>query len=306
MSRMTIAVPASTANIGPGFDSAGMAVNRYLTLHVEESTQWEIEHRSVHLPSVPPVTDHLVYQAALHTANAYNKTLTPCKITMESEIPLARGLGSSASAIIAGIEVANQLCSLSLTKADKLKLATEMEGHPDNVAAALYGGFIVSVLLPNGEIEILQKADVPLDLVVYIPTFELKTEDARKVLPEQFSRNEAAAASAVSNVMIAALTTGDFTLAGKMMEADLFHEPYRATLIPNYEQIRQEAKLAGAYGTVISGAGPTMISFAPKGKGHKIESKLKTTFPSYEVQLLSMDDVGIHVSYISETEKTSK
>jgi len=296
MSMFSITVPASTANLGPGFDSAGLALNLYLTLRVEKSEQWEFVHQSVHLPPAPKASEHLIYETAERTASKYHSTLPPCKVIVESDIPLARGLGSSASAIIAGIELADQLCELSLSMEEKLRIATDIEGHPDNVAASLYGGLVITSQLANGEIEVFQKTEADLDFIVYIPVVELKTEDARKVLPDQFARNEAAKASAVGNVMIAALVSGNYQLAGKLMEEDLFHEPYRSSLIPNYDNIRQEAKLAGAYGTVISGAGPTMISFAPTGNGEAVASQLQKLLPSYEVIVLKMDQAGSRVN----------
>ncbi|MBS4197439.1 homoserine kinase [Lederbergia citri] len=296
MRMFSITVPASTANLGPGFDSAGLALNLYLTLHVEKSEQWEFVHQSMHLPPVPDASEHLIYETAARTASIYNSTLSPCKVIVESDIPLARGLGSSASAIIAGIELANQLCELSLAFEEKLRIATDIEGHPDNVAASLYGGLVITSQLQNGDIEVFQKTDAELDFIVYIPVIELKTEDARKVLPEQFTRNEAAKASAVGNIMIAALVSGDYKLAGKLMEEDLFHEPYRSSLIPNYEKIREEAKIAGAYGTVISGAGPTMISFTAKGKGKKVAAQLQNLLPSHQVKILKMDQGGSRVT----------
>ncbi|MBW8348280.1 homoserine kinase [Bacillus sp. IITD106] len=296
MRMFSITVPASTANLGPGFDSAGLALNLYLTLHVEKSEQWEFVHQSEHLPPVPEASEHLIYETAARTASIYHSTLTPCKVIVESDIPLARGLGSSASAIIAGIELANELCDLSLTPEEKLKIATDIEGHPDNVAASLYGGLVITSQLPSGDIEVFQKTDAELDFIVYIPVVELKTEDARKVLPEQFTRNEAAKASAVGNVMIAALVSGNYKLAGKLMEGDLFHEPYRSSLIPNYAKIREEAKIAGAYGTVISGAGPTMISFSAKGNGKKVATQLQNLLSSHLVKILKMDQDGSRVT----------
>ena len=295
MTRFTISVPASTANIGPGFDSAGMALNRYLVLHVEEHDQWIFEHRSALLPLVADAKEHYIYQIANRTALRYNSTLPSCKVIVESEIPLARGLGSSASAAVAGIELANQLCNLDLTQNEKLDCASEFEGHPDNAAPALLGGFVVTAVTNQGTIEYFQQADAHIDLVAYIPTFELKTEAARKVLPDQYSRNEATTASAISNVMLAAFLSGDYELAGRMMEQDLFHEPYRASLIPHYEEIRQQAKDLGAYGTVISGAGPTMISLVPKGKGAFVAKHLQETLPDYSVEELAIDQHGLRV-----------
>lgn len=299
----TISVPASSANIGPGFDSAGVAVSRYLTLQVKESEEWQFTHTTNSIPSVRHYRDHYIYKVAKQVADWHDSLLTVCHVTMDSEIPLARGLGSSASAIVAGIELANQLCELRLTEDQKLAYAVKIEGHPDNVAAALLGGFVVTVKMGD-EASYKKLPAIQTDLVVYIPNFELKTEDARKVLPEEFLMKDAATASGVSNLMISALLTGDYELAGKMMESDLFHESYRAKLIPNYFDIRSEARKLGAFGTVISGAGPTMISFVPNGQGATIAEQMRTILPDYEVDALQLDEKGLQVKVdIPITEK---
>jgi homoserine kinase len=291
----TITVPASSANIGPGFDSLGMAVHRYLTLVVEKQNEWEFEHLSPFLPEETDYKKHFIYQVAKQVAEKYEKPLPTCKVIVDSDIPLARGLGSSASAVVAGIELANQLCKLSLTMTDKLDLATEIEGHPDNVAPAILGGLVVSVKSKNGEVDYIQIPNLDLDIVLYIPNVELKTSEARSILPDEFMRDEATSASGISNVMIAALLTTDYELAGKMMEQDLFHEPYRATLIPNYDLIKKKAKEFGVYGTVISGAGPTMISFAPKGNGQLIAEQMNKVLNNYEVTSLQIDYKGLQI-----------
>ncbi len=222
-----------------------------------------------------------LYVAALPRHDAYG-------------IPLARGLGSSASAIVASIELVNQLCGLNLTEEEKLDFAVKIEGHPDNVAAALLGGFVISVKMGE-ETKYKKLPKLDMDLVVYIPSFELKTDESRKVLPKQFKMKDAATASAISNLMVSSLLTGDYKLAGKMMESDLFHETYRAKLIPNYYEIRSHARELGAYGTVISGAGPTMISFVPQGEGEKIAEKMRTIFPDYDIEKLEIDEEGLRV-----------
>lgn len=293
MKDFVITVPASSANIGPGFDSMGMAVQRYLTLKVSQADEWVFEHHSNCLPEDTHHDDHYIYQIATQVAKQYGKSLSPCHITVESDIPLARGLGSSSSAVIAGLELANQLCSLHLSTHDKLKLATDIEGHPDNVAPALLGGFVITTTA--GEVEFVRLTELGIDIVLFIPAIELKTEAARQVLPNTFSRTKAAEASSVSNVMIAALLTEDYKLAGHMMEADLFHEPYRSQLIPNYEWIRQDTKALGAYGTVISGAGPTLMSFVPSGKGKTIAHTMQAALPEYEVASLGIDTNGLRV-----------
>lgn len=290
----TLKTPASSANLGPGFDSAGVAVNKYLTLHVTKQEKWEIIHDSPLLPSFINVEDHFIYKVATDVAAQYDKQLPACKIVMQSDIPLARGLGSSAAAVVSAIELANQLCELNLTDEDRLKIATAFEGHPDNVAPAIYGGYIVSAMLGES-IEHIQLPALALDTVIYIPDVELKTSDSRKVLPKSFTHAQAASASSISNVLLASLLTHDYARAGKMMENDEFHEPYRSPLIPNYHLIKSQAKKYGAYGTVISGAGPTMISFVPKNEGAKIAEKMGKFLPTYNVSSLAIDNDGITI-----------
>src|SRR5690625_3642198 len=190
MKKCTIIVPASSANIGPGFDSLGMAINRYLTLEVSKQPHWEFEQRSPFLPAFTSYEEHFIYQVALQVATTYQRVLPPCKVVVDSDIPLARGLGSSASAVIAGIELANQCCRLALTMEDKVQLATEIEGHPDNVTPALIGGFVITAKTNPEQIEYLKTPPLDLDIVLSIPTTELKTDDSRHVLPAKFTRSE--------------------------------------------------------------------------------------------------------------------
>lgn len=296
MNSVIISVPASSANIGPGFDSLGLALDLYLTLTVTESEAWKIEQQADLLPSFTSYEDHFIYQIARETVNRYGCQLPSCHVTIHSSIPLARGLGSSASAIIAGIELANQCCQLHLTTAEKLQLATIKEGHPDNVAAALIGGLVITAYTENKTIDYYKINNISADIIIFIPDEELKTEASRQVLPEEYSRSQAANASSIANVFLTALISKDYDLAGKMMEKDLFHEPYRAKLIANYSDIRQKGKELGVYGTVISGAGPTMLSFAPKGQGKTIAAKLQAIFPDYLIQSRKIDIKGLEVT----------
>ncbi|WP_087974408.1 homoserine kinase [Oceanobacillus rekensis] len=292
MKSFKISVPASSGNVGPGFDSTGLAINLYLTLEVTESEEWEFYSHSS--SSNNNHEENFIFKIAKQTAERHDKTLPPCKVIEKSDIPLARGLGSSASAILAGIELANHACNLSLTLQEKLRYGTEIEGHPDNIAPALYGGLVISVVTED-EIDWIQIPVIDVDLVLYIPNIELKTEAARNVLPDSYPRNHAASASGISNMVIASLLSGNYELAGKMMERDLFHEPYRAELIPNFDKIRMEAKKHGAYGTVISGAGPTMLSIVPKGKAAAIAKPLQVLLTDYQVETLDIDLQGMKV-----------
>ncbi|HLR64874.1 MAG TPA: homoserine kinase [Pseudogracilibacillus sp.] len=290
----TIVTPASSANIGPGFDSIGVALSRYLTIHVEPSSHWEFIHRTDRIPTLDRFEDHYIYKVARDVARYHDVFLPPCKVIVESDIPLARGLGSSASAIVASIEMVNQLAHLNLTEKEKLAHAVRIEGHSDNVAAALLGGFVVTVQMDD-DAQYKKLPTIDTDIVIYIPKVELKTSDARSVLPDEYVQADATTASGVSNLMLSALMLGDYELAGQMMESDLFHETYRAKLVPNYYEIRRKARDLGAFGTVISGAGPTMISFVKRGSGQSIAQEMNRFLNDYEVESLKIDEQGLQI-----------
>lgn len=298
-----ISIPASTANLGPGFDSIGIALDKYLELEVELGSDWEIINLSGNLPNVPNAQDHLIVQAAEKTAELHGFSLPPCTVRVKSEIPLARGMGSSASAIVAGVELANQVLELQLTSQDKLQVATLMEGHPDNAAASIFGGFTISSNAENGEINVFHADHIEASFVLFIPNFELKTAKARKALPDTYTRQEAAQASATANLLTAAFLSQAFEQAGTYMEQDLFHEPYRLDLIPQSKDIKIAAKNAGAFGTCISGAGPTLLSLVEKGTEEEFISKLKGQFPEFELVAVPMNITGTIVS-VKDAERT--
>lgn len=289
-----IRVPASTANLGPGFDSIGLAVSLYLDLEVERSEQWEVIPLSKEMEQFPKNEEHLICKIALETGLRYGVELPPCKIRVKSEIPLARGLGSSASAIVAGIELANVVGQLQLSKEDKLAIATEIEGHPDNVGASIYGGLVVGCNLTE-QLNILPVYDLDFDAVVVVPNEELLTKASRGILPDVFPFEEAVQAGAVGNVLVAALLTHNWTLAGKMMAADLYHQPYRRKLVPQFAEVQAVALKKGAFGVALSGAGPTVICFVEKESGHQLVTELEQHFTDSQIIHLSIDQVGCHV-----------
>ena len=256
---MKIIVPATSANVGPGFDSVGIAVTRYLTIEVlEPADAWLIEHDLG--AGIPTDEKNLLLSTALSIAPA----IQPHHIKMTSEVPLARGLGSSSSVIVAGIELANQLANLQLSDAEKLRIATEIEGHPDNVAPAIFGNMVIASYI--GEDVQYVTADFPsCDLVAFVPSYQLKTSDSRNVLPKEWSYKEAVAASSVANVAIAALLKGDLLTAGRSIELDHFHERYRQSLVKEFPQVKEVAHQHNAYATYLSGAGPTIMNlWAPE------------------------------------------
>lgn len=294
-SKWQIKVPGSTANLGPGFDSIGLGLSLYLTLEVTLQDEWEFVHIGEHVPEDTTVETHLIYTIAQQVAHKYNATLPPCKVEMTSELPLARGIGSSAAAIVAAIELANVLGNLQLSTQDKLNISSQIEGHPDNATASVLGGLTISSMNESGIVDTLHIAEVDAAFVVFVPDVELKTADSRDVLPQQFDRGYAVRASANANMLAASLIAKDYVRIGRYMEADLFHEPFRAKLIPNYTEIREAAKAAGAYGTALSGAGPTVISIIPTTIQQQFVTDMKAKFPQHKIVLTYADAHGSSV-----------
>lgn len=285
---MKITVPATSANVGPGFDSVGVAVSKYLTIEILElSERWEVLHD---LGDVPSDETNLLITTALQV----KADLQPHRIKMVSDIPLARGLGSSSSVIVAGIELANQLAHLQLSADEKLVIATKIEGHPDNVAPAIFGNLVISSYV-NEKVNSAVVAFPEASFVAFIPNYELKTSDSRNVLPNEFSYKEAVAASSIANVAIAELLTGDLEKAGKAIEADLFHERFRQKLVKEFAPIKEVVHEVGAYATYLSGAGPTIMVLAPKAKEAELVECLAALALDGEVVALHVDTKGVFV-----------
>lgn len=291
---MVITVPASSANLGPGFDSIGIAVNRYLTLRVRHHDEWKFIPLSSELDGVPEDEANLIYQVAKKVADQYEKELPPCHVEMESTIPLARGLGSSASAIIAGIELANQLLSLRLSNEEKVRIASVWEGHPDNVSPSVYGGLLIGSHSED-ETDVVYCGVPEIDIVMLVPDEELMTKKARSVLPNDISFAQAIRGSSVSNVLVAAILQGNWELAGKMMTKDVFHHPYRKALVPGLEDVMDSIVDLGGYGAALSGAGPAIICFTKIGDGYRLAERLLERFPQFSTDIVSPDPNGVTV-----------
>ena len=286
---MKIIVPATSANVGPGFDSVGIAVTRYLTIEVLESADaWFIEHDLG--AGIPTDEKNLL----LSTALSISTDMQPHRIKMTSQVPLARGLGSSSSVIVAGIELANQLANLQLSDAEKLRIATEIEGHPDNVAPAIFGNMVIASYI--GEDVQYVTADFPsCDLVAFVPSYQLKTSDSRNVLPTEWSYKEAVAASSVANVAIAALLKGDLVTAGRSIELDHFHERYRQSLVKEFPQVKEVAHQHDAYATYLSGAGPTIMNLLAPEHTAAFVAALEKLGLEGQIFQLKIDTFGVRV-----------
>lgn len=290
---LKIKVPATTANIGAGFDSIGIALNVYLELEVEKADKWTFELLSPSLEGLPTNEENYIFHIAkLMSMRFGRKELPTCHVKMRSDIPLARGLGSSSTAVVAGIALANELLELDLSKEDIADLATEIEGHPDNVAPAIYGGCVIGHVDEGFECIQLPIGD-DLQFITAIPDFEFETMYARSILPAYYSHKEAVKASSVANVSVAAIMQKNWELLGKMMKKDLFHQPHRKSLLPDFDAV-VEALAEDVYGTYLSGAGPTMIALADQAAGKKLP-EWKEQFDHLDWKILKADNVGLVV-----------
>jgi len=255
-----VVVPASTANMGPGFDSLGMALNLFLRLRFSQQERMEIVLRGNHLGGVPTDGRNLVVRVMREAFRKMGRSMPPFRLEMESDIPLMRGLGSSAAAVVGGLMAANHLLGNPWSREDLLLQATRLEGHPDNVAASLFGGVVVCSW--DGErVHHVQCPPPPLHVVTAIPSFPLSTERAREVLPQNLPHSRAVLASSRANLLTAVLFTGRWELLDVAME-DWFHQPYRYPLVPGMEEVLSGSREHGALGVALSGAGPTLIAFA--------------------------------------------
>jgi homoserine kinase len=248
--RRLVKVPATSANLGPGYDVLAAALAIHLELEVEEAGSFSVEADGL---GVPLDRSNLCVRAF--------ESLRPADgiaFRIRSAIPLAAGLGSSAAAIVAGLLAADHIYELAQEPEDVLARAAEIEGHPDNVAAALYGGFVVCA--HEGETLAATRLDPPqgVEAVVVIPNEQVPTEDARRAIPDEVPVADAVANISAVAELVLGIQRSDLTLIGRGL-ADRLHQPYRAALYPRSMEIVNEAPRMGAIGATISGAGPTVL-----------------------------------------------
>ncbi len=252
-----VCVPATTANLGPGFDCIGTALTLYN--HFRFAPADTVMIRTMGQDVLAAGRENLVYKAFARAFELLNQPVPGVEITIDTQVPLARGLGSSATAIIGGLLGANALGRLNLSPESLLQIAIAIEGHPDNVVPALRGGCQLSVADQEWTVCPLEWHD-SLRLVIVVPNFKLSTEMAREVLPETIGRADAVFNVAHVGLLVRALATGNGDWLRVALH-DRLHQPYRTRLIPGFSAVQGAALAAGAYGTVISGAGPTLLAF---------------------------------------------
>jgi homoserine kinase len=278
MHKVRVKVPASTANLGPGFDSLGMALNLYAWIDMALSEKTTIHLIGDQMNGVPTDKSNLTYKVAQMVFEQAGVSHPELDIAMYSDIPLTRGLGSSASAIVGALAGANALIGNKLTQDELFQIATRLEKHPDNVGASLFGGIVVAFWDGLRAESIRLEPGADLEVLVAIPAFQLSTEKARSVMPQQVSMKDAVFNLSHSSLLVAALSTGNLGMIRHAMK-DALHQPYRAALIPGMTTILEQADQHGALGVALSGAGPTMLALVDARSERKaeLETFLKET-----------------------------
>jgi homoserine kinase len=290
-----IKVPATSANMGPGFDCLGVALDLYNYFEIEETASGlEI----IGCDALYSNETNLIYTSMQKCFEVLNYQPKGLKININSNIPISRGLGSSAACIVGGVAAANELAGGKLAKAQLLEIANRLEGHPDNVAAALMGGLTIAVQ-DKGKVyyESVKIAD-SLRFCAIIPDFTLSTSEARAALPNNLTYGDAIFNISRAALLVTALSNGSYDLIKYACE-DALHQPYRSKLIPGYDEIVQRSKDLDCLGVFLSGAGPTIMAIiksTDKSFIYNLQRFLDTLNDKWVVKELNIDHQGTVVS----------
>ena len=295
--KVSVRVPATIANIGPGFDCLGLAVPLYNTITIEETvlpgTGVEINVLAnedvtdeLSLEHIPMDENSIIYKAVELLYNSIGQNPSELKITIHSEIPIAKGLGSSASVIVGGLLVANELLGSPADEAALLSIATEVEGHPDNVTPAIVGGLVITATDDDGSI-VYRKLPWPEDwtLTVCVPETELATEISRSVLPAEVPIADAVFNAQHIGMFIQAINSNDEELM-KIALKDRLHQPYRMKIVPGLEKLTQNLKHEDSVlGVVLSGAGPSILIITKNSPSEKVKNIIKETWDGLNINV---------------------
>jgi homoserine kinase len=302
MAVVQVKVPGSTTNLGPGFDVLGMALNIYNTFEMEKSAKLEIEVYGEGTETLSRDESNLVYKSAKVFYDYIGEKCPSLKIRIINNIPLARGLGSSGTAIIGGLMGANALCDNPLPLQQIINLAAKMDGHPDNVSASILGGVVIASSTDNGVAYMKLIPPKPINVVAVVPEFQLLTSDARRILPQTLDLPTAVFNIGRCSLLVGALFSGNYELLRISMD-DKLHQPYRATLIPGTQDVFDAARSVDeTVAVAISGAGSTIVAFCSEHNcfavGKKMfEAFLKNNIKSI-VMVLDIDTEGSIVTYV--------
>lgn len=287
--KVYVKVPASTANLGPGFDALGMALNLYAWIEMGVADRTEIRLYGDQMDGVPTDKSNLVYKVAQQVFEKAGVSHPELDIAMYSDIPLTRGLGSSASAIVGALVAANALIGSPLSDYELFQMASALEKHPDNVGASLFGGLTVAFWDGTRAEHIRVVPEDRLEVLVAIPRFQLATEKARNVLPAEVPMKDAVFNIGHASLLVAAFCTGRYDQIRHAMK-DALHQPYRAPLVPGMSDILEQAEEHGALGIALSGAGPTLLALLDResGRGAELERFLTDTLKRHGIEADTM------------------
>ncbi len=300
--EVTVQVPATTANCGAGFDCLGIALTYYntFTFSILDKKGFEVEVSGEGREKFARHSSNLAIESFLRVFKKYKKPIpNGVKLIMKNNIPLARGMGSSSSAIVGGVVAANALAGLNLSQMELLTLANEIEGHPDNVAPALLGGITLSYTEADGVFSHKIIAPTSFKMVVVVPELQLETKLARSVLPKEVKMADAIFNMSRAALFVNCIQNGRLEYLKHALQ-DKLHQPYRATLIPNMYDVFEVALQKGAYGAAISGAGSTLIAFCPTDADLEcIGTSMQEVFTSNGIKsvyhILDVDDSGARI-----------
>lgn len=268
---MNIKVPCTSANLGVLFDKGGVALDAFFNeINIEKASFTSIRIEGLGASTLPQDKSNLVCTAISRYYEIVGRPEPQYRLNMHNQIPLSRGLGSSAACIAGGIYAANILEGNLLAIEDLIHMAAEVEGHGDNVCPAILGGI---TLYKKNSIKSFEYSS-ELAFILYIPENELSTKKSRAVLPVSYQKETLETAARLEREMIDSLSKKDYAKAGSLMELDVIHQPYRKELIPFWDDVIDAARRAGAYGTALSGAGPSMISMCLASEKETILKKV--------------------------------
>ena len=288
-----ITVPATSANLGIGYDCLGMAVSLYSTFTFERAERLTITG----CPDKYRNADNLVYRSFELALAHWGEEPFPISIDIDARIPVSRGLGSSSTCTVAGIMGAAALTGRIVGRAEAVSIATEMEGHPDNVAPAIMGSLVCS-FTPEGELPRCIRYEVArgLHFVTVVPPYEVKTEEARKIVPGEVALSTAVWQMGRISGLTRGLEAGDMSLVAAACD-DKLQEPYRRTLIPDYDEVRRVCLDGGAAAMWISGSGSTLMAVTDDGLiAESLRARIQSAHPDFEVHVLDCDTHGVQIS----------
>ncbi len=293
-----IKVPATTANIGPGFDCLGMALNLYNIIEVHKDVDRLTIETNLQNSGIHTDESNLIYIAMKRLFEEAKYEIPPVRIVENINIPLSRGFGSSAACIVAGLVGANEMLGKHFSKEKLLEIAAEIEGHPDNVSPALLGGFVVSTKTKDGVKYVKSNVNKDIMLLAVIPDFEMSTKDARNILPSVLNYGDAVSNIGFSSLLTASLITGNMDNIKYTIE-DRIHEPYRLKLIPHSEDIKKKAYEFGADAFFLSGSGSTLMSLISNESIYdNMKHYLSSVGLKWDIKILNPDNIGVVVENI--------